>query len=326
MSRQRRLDFEGAIHLVRIRGGTGDNIFFDPAILSMPAAASDSSVPDLRRFQCLAWNIFAESGARIHGYSFEPDCGTWVLQVLGATLDAIMRRVCGEYSRYLHERRRMPKGQPVFRARYEAKVISPVYLPHAVRRVHRSPMQAGLSMHYGDYPFSSHHAYSGERTAFGLTTADFWAALARHGHTGRHVYREFMDREESIHVARLFERGSPVDKRVVGDKSYAANARRWAKEPRLAPSADQLILAVARIMERTPADIRAPSRTGVLGRALVAWYATCTGVTSLTEVGRWFSVSAVALRVGIRRYRSRADTAHLFRIPPEELFDRNTPR
>lgn len=317
-------DFQGATHLVRVRGRPGDHIFFNADILR-----SRAEVPrkpsELLHFECLAWEIFGECGALVHGFSLEPDRGTWVLQTMGSPLEAIMRRVCGEHSRYLHHHRGIPKGRPAFPARYEAKVISPAYLAHAVRRVHRSPMEAGLSTHYAFYPFSSDRNYRGEVPTFPLTTADVWRSLARRGHLGVRGYAKFMEQDETPYVCGLFKHGSPEDARIVGDRLYAAKVRSWAKQARAVPSSEQLVETVARILGKTSDDIRSPTHMGVLGRALVAWYATRTGAASLTEVGEWFSISGAALHAAIRRCRSDAASSALFNRPVEELFERSIP-
>jgi len=162
MSRLQRLEFQGAIHLMRIRGRSGDGIFFDAAVLTggLPVAAAEWPA-GLRYFERLAWGIFGESGVRVHGYSLEPDTCLLVLQTLGAPLHAVMRRLCGEYSRYLHRQRGIPTGRSAFAGRYESRVVAPNYLPHAIRRVHRGPVEARLVGHYSDYPFRSDGIYRG---------------------------------------------------------------------------------------------------------------------------------------------------------------------
>ncbi len=77
----------------------------------------------------------------------------------------------------------------------------------------------------------------------------------------RRLYRaigDFMDQEDTPYIASLFRRGSPVDSRIVGDRLYVAKAKRWAAQPRRVPSEEQLVCAVAHILGKAPADIRAP--------------------------------------------------------------------
>lgn len=325
MSRQRRLDFQGATHLVRVRGRPGDGIFFNAHILGPTPVVAPGAISDLLYFENMTRDVFEECGGRVHAYGFEPDRASWVLQIMGAPLEAIMRRVCREYSHYLHEHRRIPGGRPVFCARYESKLISPTYLLHAVRRIHRGPMNAGLTLHYASYPFSSDRVYCGQASIVPLVTTEVWKSLSRRGYLGVRGYRKFMDQVETPYVARLFARGSPQDARIVGDRLYAAKATSWAAQPRVVPGRDQLLAAVAGLMGNEPAEILSRTHSGVVGRALVAWYATRTGAASLTEVGRWFALSGAALHAAIRRYRSDEAWSSLFNQAPESLFDRRLP-
>jgi len=321
MSRLQRLEFQGAIHLMRIRGRSGDGIFFDAAVLTggLPVAAAEWPA-GLRYFERLAWGIFGESGVRVHGYSLEPDTCLLVLQTLGAPLHAVMRRLCGEYSRYLHRQRGIPTGRSAFAGRYESRVVAPNYLPHAIRRVHRGPVEARLVGHYSDYPFSSDGIYRGAaETRAPVETACARKWLARRRLTGVAGYRRFMELRESRHVAGLFDRGSSLDSRIIGDQGYVAIVRSLVKPTRAAPTPEQLIQAVAAMIERPPEAIRS-HRSGALGRALVAWYATRTGgARSVAEVARWFCVSGAALGVAIRLHHGDEKHRPLFNRLPELL-------
>jgi len=55
------------------------------------------------------------------------------------------------------------------------------------------------------------------------------------------------------------------------------------------------------------------THVGVLGRALVAWYGLRKGAATLTQIGRWFSVTSATLGQGIRRHRGV--TPDLFNLP-----------
>ncbi|HEY3784279.1 MAG TPA: hypothetical protein VGL55_03260 [Steroidobacteraceae bacterium] len=322
MSRLQRLEFQGAIHLIRIRGRAGESLFFDAAILRAALDARICGWPlELQHFQRLAWGIFRESCARLHGYVIEPDSGLFVLQTFGAPLRAIMRRVCGEYSRFVHQRHNIATGRSAFAARYESRIVAPGHLPHAVRRVQRSPQAAGLVSEYADYPFSSDRVYAGQESPQApMDTALVRRLLARQRFTGVKGYRRFMEQPESAHVASLFNHGSPLDARIVGERGYVASVRTMAKRFRAAPSAERIIQTVAQITQTSVEQIRL-HRSGAMGRALVAWYATRTGAaSSLAEVGRWFSVSGATLGVAIHRYHDDSQYAHLFRRSPEALF------
>jgi hypothetical protein len=303
MPRPDRLDFPGAIHYAQVRGADGAHIFFDPAILARIGAVSRQHAPDLQQFEHLIAAVGEECQAVFYGYSVEPNSGVLVLQTIGAPLEAFMRRLCGQYSRYLRLNGRLNGVQSAFAARYESKVIASEYLTHAVRRAHRAPIVSGSFPRRMDYPFSSERAYTGERAVLPLNLAAVRQALEQHGFLGTRGYREFMDQSESPYVATLFEHGAPLDSRIVGGKFFVQQARQRAAHPPSPPTSEQLILGVARLLNTSETEIFASTHTGVLGRALVAWYARRTRAATMSAVGQWFSVTRAALGQGIRHYR-----------------------
>jgi putative transposase len=302
MPRHERLDFKDAIHYASVRGRGGSQIFFDADTFRHFPHTPRQYAPRVLRFELLLAEACMECGAILHGYCLEPNSGILVVQRAGAPLQALMQRLCGRYSRYLRADG-FVGGRDLFGARYDSKVVAPEYLPHAVRRAHRSPVLAGLCRRAVDYPFSSARAYIGEFAPIPITMIDFRNALRLRGHSGPRGYQEFMDQDETQYVANLLSRGSPLDPRIVGDKVFVQKAHQMAARPAAPPTGERLIAAVARLMNVTPADIFSATHVGVLGRALVAWYGLRSGAATPTEIGRWFSISGAALVQSIRRHR-----------------------
>jgi hypothetical protein len=316
MPRPDRLDFPGAIHYTQVHGTDGAHIFFDPVILAQIGTVSRQHAPDLQQFERLIAAVGEECQAVFYGYSVEPNSSVLVLQTLGAPLEAFMRRLCGQYSRYLRLNGRLNGVQSAFAARYESKVISSEYLPHAVRRAHRAPIASGSFPRRMDYPFSSERAYTGERAPLPLNLTVVRKALEQHGFVGARGYREFMDQPDAPYVATLFERGAPLDSRIVGRQLFVQQAKHWAAHPASPPTREQLILGVARLLNTSETEIFASTHTGVLGRALVAWYARRTRAATMSTVGQWFSVTRAALGQGIRHYRPiEPDLFNLAELP-----------
>jgi hypothetical protein len=303
LSRISRLDFHGAIHIVHVRGRDGYNIFFDRAILALAGAQRRRGVPHLLRFLQLLDGCCSECGAQLFGYCVEPNECEFVLRNFGAPLEACMQRLGGRYSRYLHDESVLPKNVRPYATRYESKVLAPEYLPHALRRVHARPVQAGLVRRAIDYPFSSAAAYLGERALVQLESDAVWRALERKGLFGLRGYKEFMERAESPHVSELFERGARSDERVVGDRAFVVFARDAAGHPRAPPSREELIAGVAKVLGVSTEELYGHGHTAVVGRALVAWFALRYGSASLREVGMWFSVSGATIGQAVRHYR-----------------------
>src|ERR1700737_545557 len=176
MPRNERLDFQGAIHYVRVRGRDGSEIFFDAHTFRRFPQAPRQYAPHVLRFEHLLAAACTECGTVLHGYCLEPNSGILVLQRAGTSLQAFMQRICSGYSRYLRAGG-FAGRHGVFSARYNSKVVAPEYLPHAVRRAHHSPIESGLSQRRVDYPFSSERAYTGEFAPIPITMSDLRAAL-----------------------------------------------------------------------------------------------------------------------------------------------------
>ncbi|HEX3912160.1 MAG TPA: hypothetical protein VHW71_01525 [Steroidobacteraceae bacterium] len=304
MSRPLRLDFHGAIHLVRMRGREGYNIYFDQHVLNHAAVERWQQVPHLLQFLKHLDECCSECGTDLFGYCVQPNEATLLLRTAGAPLDACMQRLGGRYARYLHAREVLPKSVGPYAARYESKVLAPEYLPHALRRVHARPLHSGLARRALDYPFSSAPAYVGARSSVHLQTAAVWFALERKGMSGSRGYLEFMEKPETTHVSLLFDHGSPLDARVVGGHVFVTQVRDAMRHPRAPPTRDQLIQAVERLLTLEPAQVFGAGHQGVLARALVAWYAMRSGMASVREAGTWFGVSGATLGKAIRHHRS----------------------
>jgi len=317
LSRPLRLDFHGAIHLVRMCGQQGFNIYFDASVLARPSVERWRGVPRLLRFFSLLDACCWECGAQLFGYCVEPNEASLAMRTLGAPLEALMQRLGGRYSRYLHLTDALPKHVAAFAARYESRVVAPEYLPYAVRRVHARPLSVGLARRAIDYPFSSASAYVGERVPVHLETAVVWRALEQKGLFGLQGYRGFMEKAETPYVAQLFEQGSPLDARVVGDRAFVVKARDAARHRAAPPSREQLIGGVAERLGVRVEDLFGHGHEAVLGRALVAWFALNSGSASVREVGTWFGVSGATLGKAIRHYRDAAPA--LFHDAPPGL-------
>jgi hypothetical protein len=84
---------------------------------------------------------------------------------------------------------------------------------------------------------------------------------------------------------------------------FVQKARQLAAHSPAPPDRERLIANVASLLKCTAAEVFSPTHTGTLGRALVAWYGVRSGTATLTEIGRWFSVSGASLGQAIRVQR-----------------------
>lgn len=301
MPRRQRLDFKDAIQYVHLRGRKGAFVFFDPAILESRGQSPRQQAPDVRRFETLLAATCEECAAALLAYCIEPSAATIVLQITGAPLAACMRRLIGQYSRGA----KSPLGGRLFAARYTSQAIAPEYLPHAVRRTHRRPIETGLCRRRPDYPFSTERVYLGEGNSLPVNCSPVQNELKQKGYFGSHGYRAFMDQEDTPYIATLFSNGSPHDPRVVGSKAFVQHVQYMASRPPAVPTREQLLHGVAELLGKTEAELCSATQVGVLGRALVAWYGLRSGAATLAEMGSWFSISGATLGQALRHHRRR---------------------
>jgi hypothetical protein len=305
MPHPRRFDFIGAIHLVRLRGRAGTHIFFEPGLLTLPPTAWWASAPRVQGFLHFMKESLEECDSVLFGYHFQPNEAGLLLQTASVSLERLMQRLCGSYSRYCRKtfaESALAQTKGPFAGRYDSKVIAPEYLPHALRRLHRQGKPATLNAG-APYGFSSEQAYVGTRARVPLGMAAVHAVLAARGLGGLPGYRKFMQEPESAHIAALFANGSPHDRHIVGNRAFVLKAHDAATHPLPAPTREQLIAAVAQRLGRAPDELAIGQRVGVLARSMVAWYGLRTGAASLSDVGRWFSVSGATVGRGMRFYR-----------------------
>jgi hypothetical protein len=300
-----------------MRGKDGLEIYFDPkqknhdtSVAKVGANASGSATvvrsraPHARRFLRLLDECCAESGTHLFGYCIEPNEATFLIRASGAPLEAVMQRLGGSYSRYLHLERVLPRKISAFASRYESKLVAPEYLLHALRRVHGAALRAGWVGRAVDYPLSSAAAYAGERAQVHLKADFVRRALELKGLFGLRGYLEFMEQPESPHVRSLFDEGSSLDARIVGRPVFVAQTHDAALHPKPKYTRERLLAAVRILLKSEhSASLFSEGSQRVLARALVAWFALKTGSATVREVGEWFGVSAAALGKAIRHYR-----------------------
>jgi hypothetical protein len=305
MSREPRLDFQGAIHFVQIRGHHEGAIFLTPDRPQTLNGKRISVASNAHSFLFLLNEAREEYGALLHGYSIVSNAAGFLLQRLGAPLEWLMRDVHSQFSLRIREKQGLQKGQTAFGGRYKSQIVSPTYLPHVLRRLHRIDSDMSSPEKRRDYPFSSDAAYLRGHGPTWLTMTAVQAALEHRGYIGIAGYTDFMQKPETPYVAALLTNGWRADRRVIGDKQYVGQASRAAKSTPRCPSRDELVCAVSGMVGVCPRDIYTRTHVASLGRALVAWYAARTGAATHAEVGRWFNISGSALRHAIRYHREK---------------------
>lgn len=316
MSRPKRCEYQGAIHLVTVNGYSGGYVFYDPQIFTQFPENVRAHAPDADRFESLLWETCAQYDARIHAYVMEPNTALLAIQTLGAPLGWIAHDLLARYSKYLIEHNRKAGGNAVFPRRYKAQIVQPGKLPYVVRYVQRRVVATGQRRRAVNHPFSSSLIYCGRRSRpehFVVTAMQ--EALAPLGYLGPRAYFEFMAAGDSPSIAHMLRR------QVIGEKNFADSVpERCLKRPR-APSPDEIIREVTASVLHTGPDVASAStHLGALARALVAWYAMRTGTAQIGAVARWFDVTSANLRHLIHAHRQK--NPQYFSKSPADLFPR----
>jgi REP element-mobilizing transposase RayT len=317
MPRLPRIDFDGAIHYVLIRGCLGRSILFEPGILNGRSADAVRTPDRLRYFEGLIADAYEECGSEVHAFAWAPNDGVLVIQTHAVPLHSVMARVCGRYSRYLHRKGHLAREERAFDGRYSSKLVSPAYLGHAIRRAERMPVELGLCRQPLDYPFSSARCLGPARPAWLMAYARIRGRVGAGKSNGA---RELgmLDTDTDV-VATLFQRGAQSDPRVIGDRAFVKSAMSQAAAGRSSvPNQEQIVNAVGRLLQRAALGATECSLQ-VLKKALVARHAVRSGAATLTRVAEWYSVTPAALRGDINRYRALAPA--LFNASLDELFD-----
>jgi hypothetical protein len=314
VSRPKRFEFQGAIHLVTLSGYSGGHVFYDPRVVKQFRDNPRSHAPDAEHFESLLWSTCGQYGARVHAYITEPDSALIIIQTDGAPLGWIVHDLLARYSKYVVEQKRIMAGTKLFPRRYRAQIVQPTKLPYAVRYVQRSRIAADQRRRMVNYPFSSSLIYCGRRSrpeCFVVSTMR--EALEHLGYLGPNAYFEFMARSDSPAIAHMLSRA------IIGEENFLNFVRERCRESPRVPSPDEIVREVTGgLLHTEPSVACSSTHRGALARALVAWYAMQTGAARIGTVGKWFGVASSDLRYLIRRHRRT--NPHYFSIAIPELF------
>jgi putative transposase len=274
---------------------------------------------DCERLESLIRHALVRCRSRLLAFCWLPNAAHLVIRLTDVPLESLMRRVSGPYSRYLHHERHW-HGR-IYQSRYRAVVIdADAYLLALLQYVHLLPVTDGLCADPGDYPRTSHRAYrDGERVAW-LAKSEILEALGQRDRNVVRAYRTLMNAPLNSRIIAQFEHGSRTDSRVVGGFGFVGIVERKSVGRRASLPADEILAAVCRWQNVTPAQLfsRSISRQGVLVRSLVAWHISRRGGTNLAELARQFGVRRWTLRSAIERHRTRRPD--LFSVPLNQIL------
>ncbi len=291
MPRKSRLHVPGAHYHVTLRGNHRQDIFFEPA--------------DRDRFEGILVPVIQRFEARVHAYCWMTNHVHALIQISGKPLGSLIQRIASQYARQVQKR--FSTTGHLFERRYHAVIVdADEYLLELVRYIHLNPVRATMVESADQYPWSSHHAYCGNRQVSWLHT-DFVLSMFHAERSRAHAaYSMFIRSEVGS------GQGSPApldecnrhDHRILGSDDFVRRIHTAAWRPRSRKSLDELMneavqrFGISRAQLASPGRARAPAKA----RAWVAHQAVSLKITSLAQVAAAFCRDESTLRESVERH------------------------
>jgi putative transposase len=273
---------------VTLRGNHQQDIFFSPA--------------DRSRMSDLFAEVIARFDARLHAYCYMTNHLHVLIQVSDVPLGRLILRIAGQYAR-MTQARLLTTGH-LFEKRYHPVLVdTDTYLLELIRYIHLNPVRAGLASHPSAYPWTSHHAYLGQRDEPWVTTDFALSLLAPVRGKAIAAYERFVHLAPGLESARspLDER-NPNDPRILGGDDFARRMLGDEWKPRSQKSLQELVEDACRHFAVSVAQMRSGSREPklVAARAWVTNEAVQGRVATVSAVARAFNRNESSLRRALR--------------------------
>jgi REP-associated tyrosine transposase len=289
MARSLRIHVPGGMYHVTLRGNHRHDIFF---------ASRDRD---------LLTEIFAEAldrwNARVHAYCYMTNHIHALVQVSDSPLGRLVLHVAGRYARALQAS--LQTTGHLFERRYHAVLVdTDSYLLELLRYIHLNPVRGGLAASPDDYPWSSHHVYSGRRGEPWVTTDFALSMLHSDRSQAMLAYRRFVGSCAAETMVSPLTGSRASDCRILGDDEFARRILGHAWLPRSSRTLEQIVSEACGQFGVTLADMRSASRERHLtrARAWITHQAVSDRVASVAAVARYLEHDESSLRYAARRY------------------------
>jgi len=177
MARKPRIHFAGALYHVILRGNDRQDIFYQPS--------------DRRLWESILRASMERYRSSIHCFCWMTNHLHMVIRVDEKPLAATIRHAAGQYSRKVNLLQR--RSGHLFERRHRAIIVrDDAYLKGLVRYIHHNPVRAGMVAHPGEYRWSSHAIYSGEKTSDWVSLNTVLRAFGPTPRKARTAYIRFM--------------------------------------------------------------------------------------------------------------------------------------
>lgn len=217
MPRKPRIEFSGAFYHVIVRGNQKQRVFKDAA--------------DFQKYLLTLTVYKNRTGCRIYAHVLMNNHLHLLIETKDIPLSKVMQGVNQTYTMYFNRRYRTVGH--LFQGRYKAIVCDrEAYLLGLLKYIHQNPLRAKIVDRLDQYPWSSHHAYTGKNNPLGLVDTDqvnqvlrmFSESKAR----SRTKYRQFMSEEETLNKAAVY---ATVDQRLQGDETFIEAVQQKSEQP-----------------------------------------------------------------------------------------------
>lgn len=307
MPRKPRIHYPGAVYHVMLRGNGGQDIFFDAA--------------DRSKFLLLLQQGLEKYHHRVHAFCLMDNHAHLVLQVMDTPLSKVMQNLSFRYTQYIN--RKLKRSGHLFQGRFKALLIDEEnYLLELVRYIHLNPLRAGLVDDPGDYPWSSHGCFLGQRKTPWLSTD--WILSQwnwNNSESAQQRYWQFVQDSFDEGHKKKFHCGS-FEGRILGDDRFVEQALGRAEQRSSKPMTMSAILDVVCDYYETSIDLlsgQGRRKPYAEARAVAAWLVRQFDELQLKDLGKKLHRDLSGLSQASRRIELRAIEDDDLRITLERL-------
>ena len=255
MPRKPRIEYSGAFYHVIARGNQRQSIFKDPS--------------DFEKYLLTLTVYKNRTGIRVCAYVLMSNHVHLLIETGDIPLSKVMQGVNQTYTMYFNRRYRTVGH--LFQGRYKAILCDrEAYLLGLLKYIHQNPLRAKIAEQAEDYPWSSHHAYTGKNNPLGLVDIDHVLRLfSESKRSARAKYRAFMTDQDRLTRDTVY---ATIDQRLQGDDAFVERVmERHDREEAEARKKKKALDEIARMIEQrygiTADAIRSDYRTAELVRA-----------------------------------------------------------
>lgn len=296
MARKPRIEFQGALYHVIVRGNQRRRIFLTP--------------DDYEDYLSRLWTYHEKFRFVLYAYCLMPNHIHLLIETGDAPLSKIMQAVQFSYTQSFNRRHR--KVGHLFQGRYKAILCQKdEYLLELICYIHLNAVRAKLVKNPKSYRWSSHRAILGlEKNV----RCDVDAVLKQFGggrKSARRSYESFvLDAIGAGHEAAYY---NVRDGRILGEEEYAGKILDREIEKGYSfhyeVSIRDIAAAVGREWDIPLSVMLSPrrERKGSFGREIVIYLARTVAGTTLKELGRFFSKKESAMSNRLRAIELRLE-------------------